>query len=201
MSIAVYLAFVFASAVMIAIPGPNVTLIVSTSVTQGRRAGLLTVVGTSTAMALQLSLTVAGLTALLGAMANWFEWLRWAGVAYLFYLGIRTWREIPAAAAVPQPLVRQAVFRGFVVSLSNPKTLFLFSAFLPQFAAPGANFEMQLAILSATFLAIAILFDSTWAMAASRARGLLVRAGRFRNRLAGGLLIGAGLGLALARKG
>jgi len=76
-------------------PRPNVSLIVANSIAYGTRYGLLTLAGTSAAMVLQLAFTVLGLTALLGAMATWFEWLRWLGVVYLLWLGIRQWRAPP----------------------------------------------------------------------------------------------------------
>src|SRR6185369_16297618 len=87
-----YLAFIAAVTVLMVIPGPNVALIVANSVAHGSRYGLLTVAGTSTAMLLQLGLVAVGMTPLLGALGSWFELLRWIGVAYLVYLGIREWR-------------------------------------------------------------------------------------------------------------
>src|SRR5262245_27492120 len=94
-SIPLYLAFVAASAALLLIHGPNVALILSNSLARGWRYGLLTVAGTSSAMAVQLALTVAGMTALLTGMATVFEMLRWIGVAYLVYLGVRLWRAAP----------------------------------------------------------------------------------------------------------
>src|SRR3712207_7732150 len=96
MSIELYLAFVAASAALIALPGPNVALIVANSVAHGRRYGLLTVAGTSAAMVPQLALTVVGMTGALALLSHVFEWVRWAGVAYLARLGLQEWRA-PAA--------------------------------------------------------------------------------------------------------
>ena len=87
-----YLAFIAASALLILIPGPNVALIVANSVAHGTRFGLMTVAGTASAMVVQLALTVAGATAVLDVLAASFDWLRWAGVAYLMWLGIAAWR-------------------------------------------------------------------------------------------------------------
>lgn len=198
-----YLGFVAATAILMLIPGPNVALIVANSVAHGTRSGLLTVAGTSAAMAVQLGITVLGMTAVLGALAQWFEWIRWAGVAWLLYLGIRQWRAAPVdlGRVVPQPRAgRRMVLRGFLTSLTNPKTLLFYGAFFPQFIAPDAPPGPQLALLSATFLALALVLDGGWAVLAGRARGLLTARARLRNRLSGGLLIGAGLGLALARR-
>ena len=91
MHLSLYLGFVLASTILILIPGPNVSLIVANSIAYGTRYGLLTVAGTSSAIVLQLALTTLGLAATLDVLAGWFEWIRWIGVAYLLYLGIRQW--------------------------------------------------------------------------------------------------------------
>src|SRR5271170_1485472 len=90
-----YLAFVLAAAILILIPGPNVALIVANSVAHGARYGLLTVAGTSCAMVIQLALTGLGMSAVLGNLAHVFEWVRWVGVVYLIYLGVRQWMATP----------------------------------------------------------------------------------------------------------
>lgn len=203
MPLELYLAFCAAAAVLILLPGPNVALIVANSIAHGARYGLVTVAGTSSAMAFQLALTVLGMTTLLAVMANWFEWLRWLGVAYLVYLGVRAWRApaIDLTQAPPQPRSARAIYlRGFLVSLTNPKTLLFYGAFLPQFVTAEADMTAQLVLLSATFLVIAVLLDGAWALLASRFRAALAVKGRLRNRLTGGLLIGAGAGLAMARR-
>jgi homoserine/homoserine lactone efflux protein len=184
------------------IPGPNVALIVATSVAHGTRYGLLTVAGTSSAMVVQLCVTALGMTELLGTIGAWFAWLRWIGVAYLLYLGLAQWRA-PATdltQARPEPRSARAVYaRALLVSLTNPKTLLFYGAFFPQFVTMNDRVGAQIAALSATFLALAVLVDGGWAVAAGRARGLLAPRGRLRNRLSGGLLVGAGAALALAR--
>jgi len=203
MSLELYLAFVAATVVLILIPGPNVALIVANSVAHGTRHGLVTVAGTSAAMVIQLSLTILGLSGILALMASWFEWLRWLGVAYLVYLGIAALTAPPtdltkvrAAKVAPA----QMFLRGFFVSLTNPKTLLFYSAFLPQFVNPGADVTAQLMVLAATFLAIAVALDSGWALLASRSRGFLALNGRLRNRITGTFFLSAAAGLALARK-
>jgi homoserine/homoserine lactone efflux protein len=201
--LALYLAFLVASTAILLIPGPNVALIVSASIAHGPRAGLVTVAGTSCAMVLQLAMTVAGATALLTIFAGWFSGLRWIGVLYRLYLGIRAWRNPPVdltAISPAQPATFAIVCRGFLVSLTNPKTLLFFGAFLPQFVSLGSPLLPQLVVLAVSFLALAVIFDCAWALLAGRLRFFLKAKGRFRNRLSGGLLIGAGLGLALARK-
>lgn len=198
-----YLAFVAASLALALMPGPNVALIVSNSVAYGPRYGLLTVAGTSSAMIPQLIVVTLGLASVLEFMSHWFDVLRWIGVAYLLYLGIEAIRA-PATnlgAASPQPRSRRAIYtKGVLVSLTNPKTLLFFGAFLPQFVDPKGDALSQLALLSVTFFTLCTMVDVTWATAAGRARPLLVRAGRWTNRVTGGVLITAAAALALARK-
>ena len=203
MSFELYAAFVAATVILILIPGPNVALIVANSVAHGARYGLLTVAGTSSAMIVQLSLTLLGMTTMLAGLANGFAALRWIGVAYLLYLGLKAWRApaIDLTTARPQPRSVRAIYlRGFLVSLTNPKTLLFYGAFLPQFVTPGADLTGQLVLLSATFFVLALLGVGAWALLAARFGTFLAVNGRLRNRLTGGLLMGAGVGLALARK-
>ena len=202
-TIELYLAFIAATVVLMVIPGPNVALIVANSVAHGTRFGLLTVAATSTAVVVHLTLTVIGAAAVLNFLAASFDWLRWAGVAYLVYLGIATWRAPVADLAQTQPQARSGrlIFaRGFLVGLTNPKTLLFYGAFFPQFITPGPDAGQQLLLLAVTFLAVAIVCDSLWAILAGRLRILLVAHTRLRNRITGGLLVGAGLGLAMARR-
>ncbi|HZT19516.1 MAG TPA: LysE family translocator [Dongiaceae bacterium] len=199
---ALYLAFVGAVAVLMLIPGPNVALIAANSLAHGPRLGFVAMAGTSSAMVLQLALTALGMTELLGRLGGWFEWVRWVGVAYLVYLGVRQWRAPPAdlGRTGAGPASARAVYtRGLLVSLTNPKTLFFYGAFFPQFLTRDQAIGPQMALLSATFLALAVAIDGAWALAAGRARGLLASRGRLGSRVSGGLLVGAGLGLALAR--
>jgi threonine/homoserine/homoserine lactone efflux protein len=203
LSAPLYFAFLLTSLALIGFPGPNVALIVSTSIAHGRRAGLVTVAGTSSAMALQLSVTVAGTSALLAAAAPWFSWLRWAGVAYLVYIGVRAWLAPVSNAGENQaevPASRAVFIRGVVVSLTNPKTLLFFGAFLPQFVSPEKAALPQLFVLATTFLVLAVALDTAWALLAHRAGALLSQRKDLRNRVEGGLLIGAGVGLAVARE-
>jgi len=201
--IELHLAFIAATAVLMVIPGPNVALIVANSVAHGTRFGLLTVAATSSAVVVHLALTVVGATAVLGILAAGFDWLRWAGVAYLIYLGICAWRapDVDLAQTRAQSRSARLIFaRGFLVGLTNPKTLLFYGAFFPQFVTPGPTAANQLLVLAGTFLGVAIVCDSSWAVLAGRLRALLVAHARLRNRLTGGLLVGAGVGLALARR-
>jgi threonine/homoserine/homoserine lactone efflux protein len=202
MDMQLYLAFVAATVVLALIPGPNVAVIVANSVAYGAQFGLLTVAGTSTAIMIQLAVSGLGMSAVLGTLGGWFEWLRWIGAAYLVYLGIAQWRAvtIDLAATAPQPKSPRAIYgRGLLVALTNPKTLLFYGAFFPQFVTPGDTQTSQLMLLLTTCLVVAVVIDSGWALLAARVRHLFAAHGRLRHRLSGGLLIGAGLGLALAR--
>ncbi len=198
-----YAAFVLLVTTLMLIPGPNVALIAANSLAHGARFGLVTVAGTSAAMVVQLTLTALSLSALIGAAAELFEWLRWFGVVYLVALGAASWRR-PAADLAKTTAgagALGAIFaRGFVVSLTNPKTLLFYVALFPQFVDARAPAGPQIAVLAVTFLVIALVVDSGWALLAARLRAFLAMRGRLANRLAGSLLIGAALGLALARR-
>lgn len=204
MSLEIYAAFVAAVVALMLIPGPNVALIAANAIAHGPRAGLMTVAGTSSAMALQLALVVLGLTGALALLAAWFELLRWAGVAYLVYLGLAAWRAPANGAESVQPDGASAgrlYARGFLVSLTNPKTIFFYAAFLPQFVAGTDGRFAQLLVLAATFLVVAIVIDSGWALFAHRAGRVLNVSRGVLSRLSGGILLAAAAGLALARRG
>lgn len=204
MGLELYLAFVLATAVLIAMPGPNVTLIVAHAIAHGSRRAMLTVAGTESAQAVQLGFVALGMTTLIVAFAAVFEWVRWIGVAYLIWLGIQRWR---AGAAGPRPAVeltppKTMFWQGFFVGVTNPKTWLFYAAFFPQFVDPAVPVGQQLLLLSVTYLAIATALDGGYALLAGRARGWL-RVGRRRNladRISGTMLIGAGVWLALARR-
>lgn len=192
------LALCIATAVLTAIPGPNVALIVANSLRYGLRNGSITVFGTTAGVAVQLSLVVLGLATLLELAAGALMWIKWAGVIYLLYLGLRAWREPPAAPAAPD--ASRAVFwRAFTIAALNPKTLLFNAAFLPQFLAPGAG-SGEFLLIAGVFLAVLLAGDLCWAGFASRARTLFRRYGRARNRVTGGFLIASGVGLAMTRR-
>ena len=200
-----YIFFVVSSIVLGLIPGPNVTLIVANSIAHGTRYGLISVAGTSSAMVPQLTITVLGTATLLTLMASAFQWLRWLGVAYLLYLGIKHWLaqtgDNPEFEADKNAIANHTVYwRGFLVSATNPKTLLFFGAFLPQFVSSKGNVALQMILLSVTFLTIITIVDICWAVLAGKARPLLSKFARLRNRVSGAFYMIAGVGLALARK-
>ena len=191
------LALAAATAILVMIPGPNVALIVANSLRFGLRMGFVTVLGTTFGVALQLIAVVAGVAAIVELAAEALTWIRWAGVIYLVWLGIKTWRE-PAEDLTKVVAAPTVFWRGCLVAAVNPKTLLFNAAFLPQFAGSGSLPELGL--VAGVFLAVLLLGDLVWALFASSARGLLERSSQTRNRITGGFLIAAGIGLALSRR-
>jgi len=204
MDLQLYLALVIATTIMILIPGPSVMLTVGHALSFGWRASLATVAGATAGIGVQVAVALAGMTSLMLFLADWFELVRWAGVAYLVYLGIRAWRAPADDDGTLVPTRGRSLFlQGLIVTIPNPKSLIFLAAFLPQFIDPAAEPVLQAAVIGITFLVIAFVFTAFWAVLADRARRLFRsrRAALVRNRLTGTLFIGAGLGLALARRG
>ena len=204
MELHVYLAFVVATAIMIALPGPSVLLTVAHSISFGWRHALSTVAGETMGIAVQLTIAAIGLTSLLHIVAEAFEWIRWAGAAYLVYLGIKQWRGASRPPAFDPSASRTNLFvQGLVITIPNPKSLIFIAAFLPQFIDATRPLGLQFALIVPTFLAITFAVTSVWALAAGKARGFLKSRRAFRSllRTAGGLMIIAGAGLVLARRG
>jgi threonine/homoserine/homoserine lactone efflux protein len=199
-----YFSFVAVTVILGCIPGPNVALIMANSIAHGARHGLATVAGTLSAQVIQLVAVALGLTALLQGLGTWFAVIRWAGVGYLLYLGIRQWRAAPVdltlVRAGEQRPLRAMLPRAAAVSLTNPKVLLFLGALFPQFIATAHPLLPQVALLAVTFLVVIGILDSAWALLAGRLRGLLGRHGRLRNRLSGGMLVAAACGLALAHR-
>ncbi len=193
------LALAAATFVLVLIPGPNVALIVANSLAFGLKEGIVTVTGTTLGVALQLVLVVAGLSAMLELASEAFSWLRWIGVAYLVWLGIRTYRSVPAD--LERVEARRGLFlKSLLVAAVNPKTLLFNAAFLPQFV-PAAATTADVAIVGTVFLGVLFVGDVLWAVFATSAKPVLARVGVATNRIAGAFLVLAGAGLALARRG
>ncbi len=202
MPLELYLAFVAASALLVLTPGPMVAYLVATTLSHGLRQGLMALIGSAAASAVQLAIVVAGLSLILSAAGEAFVWLKWIGVAYLVYLGVKAFRE-PAddlAPALTHRSDRRTITEAFFVNLTNPKALLFHGAFLPLFISPSAPATPQLILLAVTFIVVAALLDACWALFAARVQPLLMRIGRWRHRLTGGVLLVAAGGLALVRK-
>lgn len=193
------IALVAATAVLVAIPGPNVALIVANSLRNGFQAGVATVLGTTVGVGLQLALVVFGLATLIAVAAEALQWIKWAGVAYLIYLGIRTWHE-PADDLDRIEAAPEMFWRGCLVAVVNPKTLLFSAAFIPQFVGSDTATISGLAIVASVFLAVLFAGDVLWAAFASSARRVLKRYAAARNRLTGAFLTAAGVGLAISQR-
>jgi threonine/homoserine/homoserine lactone efflux protein len=196
-----WLAFVAATVVMLAIPGPTILLVIGQSLGGGSRAALPLVAGVALGDLTAMTLSLAGLGALLAASATLFTVLKLAGAAYLVWLGIRMWRApVGAAAAAPVP-PRRALREAYVVTALNPKSIAFFVAFVPIFVDAGAPFAPQAALLVATFVTLAAANAGLYALLAARLSGAVARPSvrRAFNRTGGAMLVGAGVATAAAR--
>jgi threonine/homoserine/homoserine lactone efflux protein len=203
MSAETWIAFVLASVVLLAIPGPTILLVIGQSLGGGRRNALPLVAGVALGDLTAMTLSLAGLGALLAASATAFTVLKWAGAAYLVWLGVSLWRA-PVTAEAPPPLpARRAMRDAYVVTALNPKSIAFFVAFVPQFVAPDAAFLPQAALLVATFVLLAAANAALYAALAGRLSGAVTRPAVRRGfNLAGGtMLVGAGIATAAMRRG
>jgi threonine/homoserine/homoserine lactone efflux protein len=135
-------------------------------------------------------------------MGYWFDWVRFAGAAYLVWLGIRLIREpvMGVEADAPPPPRGGFFLQGFLVALSNPKLLVFFGAFIPQFMDLSHDHLSQVTLLGVTFMVIAALTDATYALLAGQVRRFFsARRTRGLSRISGGFMIGGGIWLALTR--
>jgi threonine/homoserine/homoserine lactone efflux protein len=198
-------AFALAAVALAALPGPSVLFIIGRSLSLGRAAGLLSVVGNASGVALQVAAVAAGIGALVASSVVAFTIIKFAGAAYLIYLGIQAIRhrnDVTDAASRPAPRTLWRVYgEAVIVGVSNPKSIVFFVAILPQFVDRGTgSLPLQLAELGAIFLVFAMAFDSLYALTAGQARAWFATNPRRMSRLGatgGVLMIGLGGGLAL----
>ena len=195
------LLFAVASLALLAVPGPAVFYVVTRSLTQGRTAGLVSVLGVETGTFAYALAAAAGLTGLIAASETGFTIVRFAGAAYLVYLGVRRLLERDHGEAAA-PSARSRLFlRGLLVQVLNPKIAVFFLAFLPQFVDPDRGpVVVQSLVLGTLFTVLAILSDGAYVVLAG-AVGRRLRRGRGARRLArlsGGVYIGLGVTAALS---
>jgi threonine/homoserine/homoserine lactone efflux protein len=196
-------AFLLASFVLAITPGPGVLYVVTRSLVQGRRSGLVSVVGVALGNLGNAFAASVGLAALFAVSSLAFSVVKYAGALYLVFLGAQMLRSSPVenSATIPTAASLTRVIRdGFVVALLNPKTTLFFAAFLPQFLSPNASPMFQSMAFGSLFVAIAAVTDSAYALAAGAVapvlRGSVVRG--IGRRLGGGVFIGLGVFTALA---
>lgn len=204
MSLEIWLAFVAASTVLLVIPGPTILLVISYGLGQGWRAALPSAIGVALGDFTAMTLSMLGIGALLATSATLFTVLKFAGAAYLIWLGIKLWRAGGSLNAKPRndaSSVLKMVGHAWLVTALNPKSITFFVAFLPQFIDPTADFWSQMLIFETTFLVLAFANAFAYGLVASRARSIVSseRAIGAFNKVGGGLLIGAGIATATIR--
>jgi threonine/homoserine/homoserine lactone efflux protein len=206
MPIELWLAFVAASAVLLIIPGPTILTVISYSMAHGRRANVPLVAAVALGDSTALMVSLLGLGALLATSAFWFTAVKWAGGLYLLYLGVRLLRAGISSTELATPAAPRSRWRLFantyLVTALNPKGIVFFVAFLPQFIDPSAGVTQQLWVLAVTFVTMATLNASLYAVFAASARKLLAspRAQRRFNLSGGSLLGAAGVWALLAKR-
>ena len=208
-----WFAFVTASLAILLLPGPTTMLIVGYALGDGRRAAFGAMGGVLAGDLAALTISAIGLGAILSSSALVFTVMKFAGAAYLIWLGIKMWRAPVDAQAIDAPVPdaalpaarnrsRRRILHGFVVTTLNPKLIAFFIAFLPQFMTANAPVLDQLLILGPTFLAISVATNSLYVLAAGAARERLRSPAALRvvNRVGAGCLIGAGMLTAALRR-
>jgi threonine/homoserine/homoserine lactone efflux protein len=201
-----WLAFVAASAVLLAIPGPTVLLVISYGLGHGRKYAAATVAGVALGDFTAMTASMLGLGALLAGSAAVFTLLKWAGAAYLIYLGVKLWRAPVGEltmASTREIGPSRILLHAYAVTALNPKGIIFFIAFLPQFLTPARPIIPQMVVFEITFLVLATLNATCYALMAAAARQT-IRRPRIQqavNRAGGSLLIGAGLLTAAWRGG
>ena len=195
--------FVAAALVLLLTPGPAVLYIVARSIDQGRRAGLVSMLGVHAGTLVHVAAAAAGVSALLAASATAFSVVKYLGAAYLIYLGVRRLaNRTPALApGAGQPLqLRRAFWDGVVVNVLNPKTALFFLAFLPQFAdVSRGSVGLQILVLGAIFVLLGLITDGGYAVTAGTAAHWLRGHPRFfatEPWVSGSMYIGLGLAAA-----
>jgi threonine/homoserine/homoserine lactone efflux protein len=192
--------------VLLVIPGPTVVMVIGQALAHGRRVALASVLGVGLGDLLAASLSLAGVGALLATSAEAFVALKWAGAAYLVFMGVRLWRHPPAfpddaveaAAGAPGRIFRDAL----LVTLFNPKNIVFFGAFVPQFITPTHPYLPQAATFVAVFSAMGMVNSALYARLAATARGMVRRPTILRRigRTGAVCLISAGIASALVQR-
>jgi threonine/homoserine/homoserine lactone efflux protein len=198
--------FAVAATLLLLTPGPAVLYVVARSVEQGRIAGLASVFGITTGTLVHVLASTLGLSALLASSAIAFALVKYAGAAYLIYMGVRRILKRTDALASTLKLPKRSLGRlyrdGFIVNLLNPKTALFFLAFLPQFVDPARGaVPVQIAFLGLLFTLMGLTSDGLYALVAGAAGAWVKRQSRYldwERYVTGGVFIGLGVTAALA---
>jgi len=194
--------FLAASAALVAVPGPAVLYIVARTVAHGRRAGLVSMLGIEAGALVHVAAAALGLSALVASSAAAFAVVKYAGAAYLIFLGVQALRRSGSTArggggAPTAPAARRLFRDGMLVNALNPKVAVFFLAFLPQFVDPdGGSVTLQVLVLGTCFIAVAALLDALWALLAA-GLGRRLGVGRGLDRLSAGVYFALGAAAAL----
>ncbi len=207
MSWTMWLAFLAAAMVIAVSPGPGAVLSMSTGLRYGYGAALRSIAGLEIALLLQLGVVALGLGALLATSETAFAAVKFAGAAYLVWLGVNKWRAPPEPIGEGDDAIRphsrrQLYAQGILVNLTNPKAIVFIAALVPQFIVPDRPQLPQFAIIGVTMVAVDTMVMSCYALLATRFRPLLrnPRLLRVQNRVFGGLFVGAGAMLAVSSR-
>ena len=198
MSLTHWLAFLVASNILLAVPGPTALVIVSYALGHGRRPAAAVVTGVALGDFTAMTCSMLGLGAILAASSLIFTGLRWVGGLYLIYLGIKLWRApvmAPDAPAAPMLSLKRIFAHAYAVTALNPKSIVFFIAFVPQFIDVSRPFAPQVVILEATFVTLSALNAALYGWLAAKAREKLksARVQKNVNRSGGAALMGAGM--------
>jgi threonine/homoserine/homoserine lactone efflux protein len=201
MDLDIWLAFCAAALVMLLIPGPTILLVIGQSLGGGAGRALPLVAGVALGDLTAMTLSLAGLGAILATSATLFTALKWAGAAYLVWLGVKMWRAPVEPGAAPPLAAGRALREAWLVTALNPKGIVFFVAFVPQFIDPARPFPMQALVLVATFVTLGAANAALYAALATNLSGAVRRPSvrRVLNRTGGAVLMGAGLAVALRR--
>lgn len=161
------LLFALATLLLTASPGPGVLYVTARSVAQGRRAGFVSMFGIESGEVVWLAATATGLAALLAASVTALSVLRFAGAAYLIYIGVQRWRQAAEIATPRRAAMGRVFVQGLVTQLVNPKVAVFFVAFLPQFLNAKEAIAPQVLTLGVLYIAIALAVDATYVLGAS----------------------------------
>jgi threonine/homoserine/homoserine lactone efflux protein len=202
MALETWLAFLAASFAVVVIPGPVVMFIIGRALAGDRRGALPLVAGVAGGDLVAMTLSLAGLGALMATSAALFTALKWIGAAYLVWLGVKLWRAPVEPGAAPAIGQGRAARDAFLVTALNPKSIAFFVAFVPQFLDPARPFPPQAALLVVSFVVLGAMNALAYAMLAGRLARAVRRpwVRRAFNRVGGGMLIGAGLATAAMRR-
>lgn len=211
MELTTWLAFVMASSVMLVIPGPTIILVITQSITHGKKSVLPLALGVLLGDFLAMTASLLGLGVLMAASATLFGVFKWLGAGYLFYVGLKMWRSQSPSSGTDRQEQRGALLettpmalfkQSLIVTAFNPKSIAFFVAFMPQFMNPQASLLGQSLVLGATFLLLAVVNAALYGFFAGQLQNTIQqpRVYQWFQRLGGTALVGAGVVTAMFKR-